>query len=651
VIPQETIQRIFDAIDVVEVVSDFVKLRKAGTVYKGVCPFHHEKTPSFVVSPSKGIFKCFGCGKGGSAVNFIMELEHLSYPEALKYLAKKYRIEVEERELTADEIAEKTQRESMLVLSQFAQKWFSEQLWHTNEGKTIGLPYFKERGFKPDVVQKFQLGYSPEGKSDFTNEAISKGYKEEFLVATGLTIKGEHQNYDRFHGRVMFPIHNLTGNTVGFGGRIMRSDKKIAKYVNSIDSEIYHKSDILYGIFQAKNTITQQDKCFLVEGYTDVLSMHQSGIENVVASSGTSLTTNQIRLIARFTKNLTVLYDGDAAGIKASLRGIDMILAEGLNVKVVLLPNGEDPDSFAQKLSVEEFLAFIKTEEKDFIQFKAGLLMDETKADPIKKAQAISSILLSVSLIPDSITRSVYIREMAQFINVPEETLYAEVGKKVSARLKNASPQFQQPVSDTLSSYQPQELNLRTSTIDDYEKVIIDMLLNYGHEVMFDHKDNDEYGLTLPEGETIKVAKYIFSFINAEAELLPENQLYFSIYKEYFELCEQNNPEVQKHFVHHSDIHISQLSANLLADGYELSKIWNKGDRMIKIEKSNPKVNIPKTLWEYKYKKIQSLMQIITHKMRLTSDTDEINALMEKFNALKKINIIIAKELGDRIIM
>ncbi|MCK5537710.1 MAG: DNA primase [Bacteroidales bacterium] len=649
-IPQETIQRIFDTMDVVDVVSDFVKLKRAGTVYKGLCPFHHEKTPSFVVSPAKGIFKCFGCGKGGSPVNFVMEHEHLSYPEALKFLAKKYNIEFEDRELSAQEIAQKNQRESMMVLSQFAQKWFSEQLLHTNEGKSIGGAYFKERGFRGDIIEKFQLGYSPEARDAFSKHAQSKGYHLDYLVATGLTIKGEHNQYDRFHGRVLFPIHNLTGNTIGFGGRIMRNDKKIAKYLNSIDSEIYHKSDILYGIFQAKKAINQQDKCFLVEGYTDVLSMHQAGIENVVASSGTSLTTNQIRLIARFTQNLTVLYDGDAAGIKASLRGIDMILTEGLNVKVVLLPDGEDPDSFAQKLSVEEFMNFIESSQKDFIQFKAKLLMDETKSDPIKKAQAISSIVHSVALIPDSITRSVFIRELAQSINVPEQTLYAEVGKKIAAKL-NANSKSQYARTGAQQAVEQKKLSIKGSSLEEYEKVVIHFLLNYGHEIMFTHLDNEEFGLELTEEKTIKVAKYIFSFINAEDELQPTNDLYYKIYEEYWKNCDNEKYQPQKHFVNHSNPQISQLSADLLSDSYELSKIWNKGDRIVNLDKIDLKINIPKTLWEYKYKKIQSLMQAINKEMALTKEAKAVDELIHRLMRLKDVNILIAKELGERIIM
>ncbi|HRW63730.1 MAG TPA: DNA primase, partial [Bacteroidales bacterium] len=359
----------------------------------GLCPFHNEKTPSFTVSPSKGIYKCFGCGKGGNSVNFIMEHEHLGYPEALKYLAKKYNIEVVEKEQTVEEIQQQNERESLLIVSKFANSYFQENLHKSDEGRAIGLSYFKERGFRDEIIKKFELGYSPEKRDALTSWAQKSGYKLEFLEKSGLSIISETGQYDRFRGRVMFPIHGLSGNVIGFGGRILKTDAKTAKYLNSPESEIYHKSQVLYGMFYAKQSITQNDKCYLVEGYTDVISMHQSGIENVVASSGTSLTVEQIRLIKRFTPNVTIIYDGDAAGIKASLRGIDLVLEQGLNVRVLLLPDGEDPDSFAKSHSASELLDFIRKNEEDFITFKTRLLSEEAKNDPVKKANLISDIV------------------------------------------------------------------------------------------------------------------------------------------------------------------------------------------------------------------------------------------------------------------
>ena len=376
-IDHSTIERIFDAAQITDVVQEFVSLKRRGVNMLGLCPFHNEKTPSFTVSPAKGIFKCFGCGKGGNSVNFIMEHEHLSYPEALRWLAKKYHIEIEEKEVTPEELAKQNERESMLVVTQYAARQFSENLFHGHEGMSLGLSYFRERGFGDAILRKFEVGYCNERRDDFTKKAIAAGYKSDYLVLSGLTIDREGYLFDRFAGRIMFPIHSLSGQVLGFGGRIIKTDPKAAKYVNTPETEIYHKSRIVYGIFQARQAIIKEDRCYLVEGYTDVLSMHESGVENVVASSGTALTQEQIRLIKRFTPNITMLYDGDPAGIKASIRGTDMVLEEGMNVRIVMLPDGEDPDSYSKKTSDEEFKRFLKENETDFIRFKTRLLLDE----------------------------------------------------------------------------------------------------------------------------------------------------------------------------------------------------------------------------------------------------------------------------------
>jgi DNA primase len=418
-ISQETVNKIFDVVDIVEVISDYVTLKKSGTNYKGLSPFSNEKTPSFMVSPSKGIFKDFSSGKGGNAVGFLMEHEKLSYPEALQYLARKYNIEIEETEMSPEEIQQRNERESLLAVTSYAQKFFTEQL-NTAEGKAVGLSYLRQRGFRDDIIRKFQLGYSPEDRKALTNSAVKAGYKQEFLVKTGLTIEKEDYVFDRFAGRVIFPIHGISGNVVGFGGRTLKSDKNIAKYVNSPESDIYHKSRILYGLFQAKKSIVSNNRCFLVEGYTDVIALHQAGIENVVSSSGTALTVEQIRLIKRFSENITVLYDGDEAGLKASFRGIDMILEEGLNVKVVLFPDGEDPDSFSQGRSSSEFIEFIDSNEQDFITFKTEVLISDTKNDPIKRANMITDIVRSVAVIPDGIKRSVFLKECSKLLDTEE---------------------------------------------------------------------------------------------------------------------------------------------------------------------------------------------------------------------------------------
>lgn len=439
-IDQATIDRILDAAQIVDVVSEFVTLRRRGVNYIGLCPFHNEKTPSFSVSPSKGLCKCFSCGKGGNVVHFIMEHEQLSYYEALKWLARKYNIEVKERELTNEEKQAQSLRESLFVVNQFASEYFQDVLYNHIDGQRIGMTYLRGRGFRDDIIKKFQLGYSTDSPDALAKAAIQKGYKEEFLVKTGLCYRKDNGSlHDRFWGRVIFPVHTLSGKVVAFGGRVLSSATKNVqmKYVNSPESEIYHKSRELYGIYFAKQAIVRQDRCFLVEGYTDVISMHQSGIENVVASSGTALTSEQIRLIHRFTNNITVLYDGDGAGIKASIRGIDMLLEEGMNIKVCLLPDGDDPDSFARKHNATDYQAYINDHEVDFIRFKTNLLMEEAGKDPIKRASLISSIVKSISVIPDAIVRSVYIRECSQLLQMEEKILVEATAKLIEQAREN----------------------------------------------------------------------------------------------------------------------------------------------------------------------------------------------------------------------
>ena len=434
-IDRATVDRIMDAAQIVDVVSDFVTLRKAGVNYKGLCPFHDDRTPSFVVSPSKGLCKCFACGKGGNAVHFIMEHEQLSYPDALRYLARKYNIEIKERELTEEEKQAQDERESMFVVNEWACQFFQDQLYNTVDGRAIGMTYFRSRGFRDDIIKKFQLGYSPSQRDACAREAKAKGYKEEFLLSTGLCYKRDNgQLQDRFFGRVIFPVHTLSGKVVAFGGRVLDAATKgvNVKYQNSPESAIYSKKKELYGLFLAKQAIVKHDLCFLVEGYTDVISMHQMGVENVVSSSGTALTTEQIRMIHRFTENITVLYDGDAAGIKASERGIDMLLAEGMNVKLLLLPDGDDPDSFARKHNATEYQAYLNEHQVDFIKYKTDLLLHEAQGDPIKLSRLISSIVHTISVIPDEITRSVYTRETATMLNMEERMLVAAISKEMA---------------------------------------------------------------------------------------------------------------------------------------------------------------------------------------------------------------------------
>lgn len=442
-IDRSVVDRILNTANIVEVVSDFVTLRKRGVNYVGLCPFHNEKTPSFSVSPSKQFCKCFSCGKGGNVVHFLMELQGITYVEALKRLGQKYGIEVVDRDLTDEERQASSLRESLYVVNDYARDFFCRTLFHHPQGQTLGMAYFRERGFRDDIIRKFQLGFCPEGRdASLAQEMISKGYKREYLLKTGLCYeRDDHSLADRFHGRVIFPVHSLAGKVVAFGGRILKTDKKKAKYVNSPESEIYSKSNELYGIYLGRNAIRREDKCFLVEGYTDVISMHQSGVENVVASSGTSLTLGQIRMIHRITPNITVIYDGDAAGIKASLRGIDMLLEEGMNVKVLLLPDGDDPDSFSRKHTAAEFQEYIRNHETDFIRFKTALLLDEAGNDPLQRAELIKNIVRSISVIPEGIVRSVYVRECSQLMSVEESLLLQEVNRAIAAHKKELARQ------------------------------------------------------------------------------------------------------------------------------------------------------------------------------------------------------------------
>ncbi|MBM3437254.1 MAG: DNA primase, partial [Bacteroidetes bacterium] len=440
-ITRDTVQTILETARIEEVVGDFVNLRKRGVNLLGLCPFHNEKTPSFTVSPVKGIYKCFGCGKAGNSVNFVMEHEHYTYPEALRFLAKKYNIEIEEAEQTPEQIQEINEKESLYAVTAFAQKFFTEQLLQTEEGKSVGLTYFKDRDFRVNTIELFQLGYSPDAWEAFTKTALKNGFNMGYLTRSGLTIEKDGKHFDRFSARVIFPIHNLSGRVIGFGGRILKKDDKKAKYINSPESDIYNKSQVLYGIYFARNSIIKKNNCLLVEGYTDMISLFQAGFENVVASSGTSLTTDQIRLIKRYTPNITILYDGDEAGLKASFRGIDMILEQGMNVKIVVFPEGDDPDSFVRNhrtIEVEEFLA---AEANDFIRFKTNILLREAQGDPIKKAELIKDIVQSISQIPDQIIRSVYVKECSVMMEMAEQTLMNEMNKLLRKKFKATTGQ------------------------------------------------------------------------------------------------------------------------------------------------------------------------------------------------------------------
>ena len=494
-ISKSTIEQVFETARVEEVIGDFVNLKKSGSNFKGLSPFSDERSPSFMVSPVKQIWKDFSSGKGGNAVTFLMEHEHFTYPEAIKYLAKKYNIEIEETEQTNEQKEEANERESLYLVNEFANTYFQNILHKTDQGKAIGLSYFKERGFTNDTIKTYNLGYSLDEWQAFTDEALGKGYQLEFLEKTGLTIIKEDKRFDRFKGRVMFPIHSMSGRILGFGGRILAADKKAAKYVNSPESEVYHKSKVLYGLFHAKQSIAKEDNCFLVEGYTDVIQFHQTGIKNVVASSGTALTPEQIRLINRLTKNITVLFDGDAAGIRASIRGIDLILEQGLNVKVVMFPNGEDPDSFAKQNTLEELSSYLEDNSKDFIQFKAALLVEEANNDPIKKAETIREIVNSISKIPDPIKREIYIQECSRIMDISEDVLFSTLAQINKKERSDANKEYkeEQKAFNVIKHEQPK---IKVDLQYVLERKIIEILLLYGNET------EDFEDLVLKESET-----------------------------------------------------------------------------------------------------------------------------------------------------
>ncbi len=535
-ITKATIDTIFDAVRVEEVIGDFVHLKKSGSNYKGLSPFVNEKTPSFMVSPAKQIWKDFSSGKGGNAVSFIMEHEHFTYPEALRYLAKKYNIEIEETEQSDEEKQQINEKESMFLVSEFARKYFEDILHQTDEGRSIGLSYFKERGFTIDTVKKFQLGYSPDLWDAFSKEALNKGYQLEYLEKTGLTIVKEEKVFDRFKGRVMFPIQSMSGRVLGFGGRILTNDKKAAKYLNSPESDIYHKSRVLYGIYHAKQAIAKEDNCFLVEGYTDVIQLHQAGIENVVASSGTALTPDQIRLINRLTKNITVLFDGDAAGLRASIRGIDLILEAGMNVRVCTFPEGDDPDSFAKKTPIEELRRYFEEHATDFIRFKTSLLMEEAKGDPIRKAELIRDIVGSIAKVPDNIQREVYVQECARLLDISEEVLFntlAQLGKK---ELQEANKKYnQQKALEVVKTIEEPLQKAETVNIMYLlERKLIEILLLYGnYEEAFDvyvyRANEDDEVEMVKETVTRKVLDQVYLSLQ-EDEMEFTNPLFKAIY-------------------------------------------------------------------------------------------------------------------------
>ena len=694
-IDQPTIDRILDAAQIYDVVSDFVTLRKRGVNYVGLCPFHDDKTPSFYVSPAKGLCKCFACGKGGNAVHFIMEHEQMSYPEALKYLAKKYGIEIKERELSNEEKLAQSERESLFIVNQFARDYFQNILRNHVDGRSIGMAYFRNRGFRDDIIEKFQLGYCTESHDAMAQEAIKKGYKKEFLIKTGLCYEtDDHRLRDRFWGRVIFPVHTLSGKVVAFGGRVLASATKgvKVKYVNSPESEIYHKSNELYGIYFAKQAIVKQDRCFLVEGYTDVISMHQSGIENVVASSGTALTPGQIRLIHRFTNNMTVLYDGDAAGIKASIRGIDMLLEEGMNIKVCLLPDGDDPDSFARKHNSTEFRQFIQEHETDFIRFKTNLLLEDAGKDPIKRAELIGNLVQSISVIPEAIVRDVYIKECAQLLRVEDKLLVSEVAKRREMQAEKRAEQTERerraaarnnteataaqvpytegdaprttadgtslppdmaaeyagspiPPEDNYVSFIPQE-GKEGQEFYKYERLILQMIVRYGEKIMCNA--TNEEGQEVP----VSVIEYVINDLKQD-ELSFHNPLHRQILTEAATHIHDAGFTAERYFLAHPETTISKLSVELISNRYQLSKYHSKSQKIVTDEERLYEL-VPALMINFKYAIVSEELKHMMSALQdpaVANDEEKCNAIMKRYCEMREVQSIMAKRLGDRVVL
>lgn len=675
-IDQFTIERIMDAAQIYDVVSDFVTLRKRGVNYVGLCPFHDDKTPSFYVSPAKNLCKCFACGKGGNPVHFIMAHEQLNFPDALRYLARKYGIEIKEREQTDEEKQAQNERESLFVVNQFANDYFRDILHNHADGRDIGMAYLRSRGFRDDIIEKFQIGYCTDSHDAFAQEAIRRGYKKDYLLKTGLCYETEDKRLrDRFWGRVIFPIHTLSGKVAAFGGRVLASATKgvKVKYVNSPESEIYHKSNELYGIYFAKQAIVKQDRCYLVEGYTDVISMFQSGVENVVASSGTALTAQQIRMIRRFTSNMTVLYDGDAAGIKASIRGIDMLLEEGMNIKVCLLPDDDDPDSFARKHNSDEFRNYIKAHETDFIRFKTSLLLEDAGHDPIKRAELIGSLVQSISVIPEAIVRDVYIKECAQLLHVEDRLLVSEVAKRREKQARERAEQRERERRQAAAKANDAQDGTASGTADtssapsapagdyisfipdqgkedrefyQYELQILQMVVRYGEHIMCNVAN--EEGAEQP----VTVIEYVANDLQQDG-LAFYTPLHRRILAEAAEHIHQPGFVAEYFFNTHPNADISRLCTELLSDRYQLSKYHSKYQKIVTDEERLYEL-VPLLMVNFKFaivsEELKHLIRVLQDPA-VAGDEARCNELMQRYNSLREVQCLMAKRLGDRVVL
>lgn len=672
-IPKETIEKVLDAARIEEVVGDFVDLKKRGTSLIGNCPFHNEKTPSFHVSVAKGIYKCFGCGVGGDSLKFVMELEKFTYPEAIRYLGGKYGIEIQEQERTPAQIAAQDKRESLYILSQWASKFFKENLWETDFGKSIGLSYFKERGYREDIIKKFELGYSPEQWTALVDEAKKAGFQSEYLREIGLAIERDDKSlYDRFRGRVIFPIHNLTGRVIGFGGRTLKTEKSVPKYVNSPESDIYHKSDVLYGLNFAKKAIMDNDVCYLVEGYADVIAMHQAGVENVVSSSGTSLTAGQIKLISRFSKNVVILYDGDAAGIKASLRGTDMLLEEGLNVKVLLFPDGNDPDSYAKQVGSSAFKEYIEKNHEDFIFYKTHILLKDAGEDPIKRAEVIREVVSSISLIPDEIKISVFIKRCSSLLDIEERVLLTELNKmrlnKAKAADRKAAsskpsaqgyaspasggaagPTDMPPADFFLTDQEKQQAGIpldASATQQDIqitsellqEREVVRILLNYGRELASWEGDGD-----------VPVAPYLLASID---DIEFTDPACAKIIAEYKKQAENFQVPDEKFFISSEDASVSSLAIDCIADKYEISPNWNDDKRKIYVtrEIEHLKELVIQAIYRIKKRKFEREMIKVREELKKPLSSEDMEIELHKYQKLKEAEKMLGQLLGNIVI-
>lgn len=662
-IPRDTIERIYATAKIEDVIGDYVSLRRRGANMWGNCPFHDEKTPSFSVSPSKGIYKCFGCGKAGNVVNFIMEYEKCSYADALRTLAKRYHIEIAEKELTQEERDKENERESLFKVNEWANNWFQNQLWNTQEGQAIGISYLVERGLREDIIRKFQIGYSPE-KNALYSDAKKSGYQDQFLEKTGLCPMSEHnhEHYDRFRDRVIFPIFTISGKVVAFAGRILRNKEKTGKYVNSPDSAIYSKQNELYGLFQAKSSIAKQQQCYLVEGQMDVISMHQAGVENVVSSGGTSLTQRQVLLLHRLTNNVTILYDGDAAGIHAALRGIDMLLEQGLNIKVVLLPDGEDPDSFSRKMNANDFQQYLKDNQQDFIRFKTNLLLEDANGDPIKKSEVIKNIVTSIAIIPDLITRQVYVKDCSNLLEIREDALLREIQKMRREKYYKTSQPTQQ------NNEQPVENNTSTTEATSQQKE--NTTANIGVEQVQSKYDTNirnllqvliKYGnYQFIDGETQTVGEYILSELDADS-ITFENQLYNDIINDYRQHYRDEGFVSESFFKYHPRADIAQLAISLIQDKYELSRIYGHKNisENIKAEVKLPTDAdrlmdvVPHLILELKLTILTEQISFIRQAIKHAQENNNQEQLMQYLQQLQQYEAIrrqICKFLGNRIL-